>query len=128
MNQAPAAPSSHRVLVVEDQPDCRHSLRVLLEIWGYAVDEAATGQEGLRKTLAWKPQAAVVDIGLPGLDGYEVARRVKQAPDNHTLLIALTAYGQPEDRQRALQAGFAYHLTKPADPHELQRLLEGARP
>ena len=117
---------SRRILVVEDNPDCRNSLRVMLEIWGYQVQEAATGPQGVQKALDWKPQAGVVDIGLPGFDGYEVARRVKQVLGDQLLLIALTAYGGPEDRQQAFQAGFSYHLTKPADPQELHRLLEDA--
>jgi CheY-like chemotaxis protein len=66
-----------------------------------------------------------VDIGLPGFSGFEVARRVKQALGEGTLLIALTAYGTPEDRQKAFDAGFAYHLTKPANPRDLRRLLPG---
>jgi CheY-like chemotaxis protein len=121
MNKAP-----RRVLVVEDNPDSRRSLGVLLEMWGYAVAEAADGPTGVHKALDWRPEAAVVDIGLPGFDGYEVARRVKDALGEGTLLIALTAYGQPEDRRRALQAGFSHHLTKPADPQELHRLLRDA--
>jgi CheY-like chemotaxis protein len=118
--------ASRRVLVVEDNSDSRRSLRVLLELWGYAVAEAADGPAGLDTALDWRPQAAVVDIGLPGFDGYELARRVKDALGGGTLLIALTAYGRPEDRRRALQAGFSHHLTKPADPQELHRLLQDA--
>jgi CheY-like chemotaxis protein len=126
MNEQPAAPACHRVLVVEDNSDVRDSLRVLLEVWGYQVQEAADGQDGVQKALQWHPQVAVVDIGLPILDGYELARRVKRDPDSHTQLIALTAYGRPQDRHLALAAGFSHHLTKPADPNELHRLLEDA--
>jgi CheY-like chemotaxis protein len=113
-----------RVLLVEDNPQCRQSLRVLLELWGYQVEEAATGPEGVTKALDWEPEVAVVDIGLPLFDGYEVARRLRHALGEGTLLIALTAYGQPEDRHRVFQAGFSHHLTKPADPQELHRLLQ----
>jgi CheY-like chemotaxis protein len=116
--------ASRRVLVIEDNAECRHSLRVLLEMWGYAVEEAADGPAGVDKALQWRPQAAVVDIGLPGFDGYEVARRVRQALEGRTRLIALTAYGTPQDRRRALEAGFSHHLTKPADPQELHQLLQ----
>jgi CheY-like chemotaxis protein len=115
---------SPRVLLVEDNPDHRTSLRFLLEAWGFPVQEASDGQEGVRKALAWRPEAAVVDIGLPLCDGYEVARRVKHALGDDIVLIALTAYGAPEDRRRAFEAGFAHHLTKPADPEELHRLLD----
>jgi CheY-like chemotaxis protein len=111
-----------RVLLVEDNADHRLSLRLLLEAWGYQVEEAADGPQGVQKARDWRPDSAVVDIGLPGFDGYEVARRVR-AFDGHIRLIALTAYGGAEDRRRAFQAGFAHHLTKPADPHELQHLL-----
>jgi CheY-like chemotaxis protein len=118
--------ASRRVLVVEDNPDSRRSLRLVLEMWGYAVAEATDGPSGIEKALDWRPQAAVVDIGLPGFDGYEVARLVKHALGDRTLLIALTACGTPEDRHQALAAGFSHHLTKPADPRELHRLLDDA--
>jgi CheY-like chemotaxis protein len=126
MNQGTDAAAVNRVLVVEDNPDSRHSLRVLLEMWGYEVEEAEDGGEGVRKALDWRPRAAVVDIGLPVCDGYEVARQVKKVLSDDILLIALTAYGGAEDRRRAFRAGFAYHLTKPADPSELSRLLSSA--
>jgi CheY-like chemotaxis protein len=70
---------SHRVLVVEDQPDARESLRLLLEIWGHQVEVAPDGLRGVQVALAWKPEVAIVDIGLPLLDGYEVARRLRAA-------------------------------------------------
>ena len=118
-------PARRRVLVVEDNPDSRCALRVLLELHGFQVQEAGDGQEGLRKALDWHPDAAVVDIGLPVLDGYEVARQVKAA-GHATRLIALTAYGSPEDKERAFAAGFDAHLTKPAEPDELLRHLQPA--
>jgi CheY-like chemotaxis protein len=114
---------SRRVLVVEDNPDCRETLCRLLTLSGFQVEQAGDGPEGLRKALAWRPEAAVVDIGLPLLDGYEVARRLRAGLGGPLLLIALTGYGQPEDRRRALAAGFDHHLTKPADPAVLLRLL-----
>jgi CheY-like chemotaxis protein len=91
---------------------------------GFQVEEAGDGEEGLCKGLAWRPAAAVVDIGLPVLDGYELARRLRHALKTRILLIALTGYGQPEDRRRAFAAGFDHHLTKPADPDDLVRLLK----
>src|SRR3954469_19524091 len=83
-----AAP--RRVLVVEDNRDSRETLRVLLELWGYNVEEAEDGLEGVRKALAWRPEAAVVDIGMPALDGYGVAREVRANLGHHIYLLALT--------------------------------------
>jgi CheY-like chemotaxis protein len=120
----PVAP--RRVLVVEDNPDSRLSLLILLEMRGYDVEEAGDGLRGVRKALAWQPAVAVVDIGLPVFDGYAVARQLKAALGGSIRLIALTAYGRPEDRQRAFAAGFDVHLTKPADPDELCRHLRPA--
>ena len=119
------SPASGRVLVVEDNPDARLALHLLLELRGYDVEEAEDGPRGVRKALDWQPDVAVVDIGLPVFDGYEVARQVKAALGG-IRLIALTAYGRQEDRQRAFAAGFDVHLTKPADPDELCRHLHPA--
>jgi CheY-like chemotaxis protein len=112
-----------RVLLVEDNADARQLLRLLLELEGFTVEEAADGPEGLRKALAWRPDAVVLDIGLPGLDGYAVARRLRAAFGPRLRLIALTAYGQPGDRDRGYAAGFDHYLTKPADFEELDFLL-----
>jgi CheY-like chemotaxis protein len=119
------AACARRVLVVEDNEDSRATLRALLELWGHQVQEAADGVEGVRKALDWRPEAAVVDIGMPLLDGYGVARRVRAALGSRILLVALTAY---RDRQRALEAGFDEHLVKPAEPEHLARLLQQAPP
>src|SRR5438067_13523369 len=88
---------SRRVLVVEDNPDSRLSLHLLLEMRGYDVEEAEDGLRGVRKALDWQPDVAVVDIGLPVFDGYEVARQLKAALGGSIRLIALTAYGRTED-------------------------------
>lgn len=109
-----------RVLVVEDLLDARKSLRLLLEKWGYAVEEADDGFHGVAEALAWHPQVAIVDIGLPNLDGYEVARQIRKALNRTIFLIAMTAYDEPNE---AIDAGFDLHLCKPADPKELQRTL-----
>lgn len=114
---------SRRVVIVEDNNDSRESLRMLLEAWDYQVEVAADGLQGVKKILALRPAAAVVDIGLPGLDGYQVARQVRSVLENEILLIALTGYGQAEDRKRALTAGFDVHMKKPADLDQLFRLL-----
>jgi CheY-like chemotaxis protein len=123
--QPPATPP-RRVLIVEDNPDSREMLRAVLNVWGCQVEVAADGAQGVRKALDWQPEVAVVDIGLPLLDGYEVARRVRAALHGRIRLIALTGYGTPEDRAQALASGFDVHLTKPADPEELRRLVSMA--
>jgi signal transduction histidine kinase/ActR/RegA family two-component response regulator len=115
---------NRRVLVVEDQPDARESLVLALQLAGHDVFEAADGPSGIETATRVKPDVAIIDIGLPGCDGYEVARQVRRAPDGETtFLIALTGYGQPEDRRRAAEAGFDLHLTKPVAPDRLNALM-----
>ncbi len=111
------------VLVVEDNEDARATMQLLLEMWGYTVETAADGQEGLDKALARPPAVAIVDIGLPKLDGYEVARQIRARSVGPPRLIAVTGYGQPEDRRQALAAGFDHHLPKPVNAEELAMLL-----
>jgi PAS domain S-box-containing protein len=122
---APAAPVRRwRVLIVEDNADARESLQLLLELAGHEVETAEDGPGGLRKMATFGPDVALIDVGLPGIDGYEVARQLREMPQGKaTRLIALTGYGQAEDRRRALAAGFDVHITKPVDPDQLQRLL-----
>jgi signal transduction histidine kinase/CheY-like chemotaxis protein len=116
------------VLVVEDNLDGRESLRDLLEVWGHNVELAENGTQGVEKALAAQPDVALIDIGLPGFDGNEVARRIRAVfGTDHMSLIAMTGYGQPEDRRRALQAGFDTYLVKPVDPGHLARLLAEVR-
>ena len=116
------------ILVVEDNLDGRESLRDLLEIWGHHVEVAASGSEGLARALATRPQVALLDIGLPELDGNELARRIRAALGRDGMrLIAMTGYGQPEDRRRSLDAGFDDYLVKPVDPGQLARMLDGVR-
>jgi len=119
---APAARTTRAVLVVEDNPDSRDLLRALLEDLGHRVEIATDGHEALDR--AGDAEVLVVDIGLPGIDGYEVARRVRAARGRSVYLIALTGYGQPDDRRRALDAGFDLHFTKPVDPAALCRVLD----
>jgi CheY-like chemotaxis protein len=116
----------HRVLVVEDNTDGRETMTVLLRLLGHEVEAAKDGEEGVEKALAWRPDRAVVDIGLPVLNGFEVARRVKSSLGGRIRLIALTGYGSPGDRQQAYAAGFDAFMTKPADLDELSRLLTAA--
>jgi CheY-like chemotaxis protein len=126
--EPPARPTAgarvrRRVLVVEDNDDARQMLRHLLEHAGHEVHEAADGLIGLDRARSLRPDAAVIDIGLPGLDGLELARRIRAAGHADMLLIAVTGYGQPDDRQRSAEAGFDAHLTKPVDPSGLEALL-----
>ena len=116
-------PRPRRVLVIEDNADGRETMRLLLELWGHQVEVAPDGARGLRKALEWQPEVALVDIGLPLLDGYEVARGVRSALKKAVRLIALTSHGRPEDKERAYAAGFDVHLTKPAEAEELRRLV-----
>jgi CheY-like chemotaxis protein len=120
-------PDALRVFVVEDQNDNRECLVALLETLGCAVDSAADGRAGAARIVDSQPDVALVDIGLPLLDGYEVARRVRRALGKHILLAALTGYGQADDCDRALAAGFDVHLTKPVDARAVQALLDRAR-
>lgn len=119
-------PGSCRILLIEDNADGRQRLRDLLVLWGHQVEVAADGVQGLETIRTWRPDAALIDIGLPGLDGYQVAQQVRAVPGGHEVfLIALTGYGQPEDRRRALAAGFDAHLVKPPDLAQLSCLLTG---
>jgi signal transduction histidine kinase/CheY-like chemotaxis protein len=116
--------ASLHILVVEDNRDGRESLRDLLQIWGHEVDLAENGPDGVKSALDCLPDVALIDIGLPGLDGNEVAQRIRAGMEGDRMaLVAMTGYGQPEDRRRALQAGFDAYLVKPVDPNELARTL-----
>ncbi len=114
---------ARHILIVEDNRDGRESLALLLGMLGHRVDVAEDGPRGLDAALALRPEVALIDIGLPKLDGYEVASRVRAGLGEGVLLVALTGHGQPEDRQRAVAAGFDAHLVKPVELEELQRLL-----
>ena len=123
-----AASRARHILVIEDNPDFREGLRLLLESWGHRVEEASTGAEGLDIVRRRRPEIVLIDLGLPGIDGYAVARALRSAPGGEALLlIAITGYGRPSDRQRAQEAGFDAHLTKPVSPPELAALLVSKR-
>src|SRR5262249_43553609 len=103
-----------RIVIVEDNADVLVTLRQALELEGHEVHEASDGPLGLAAILRLRPDVALVDIGLPGFDGYQLARRVRASPTGKSVhLVALTGYGQPEDRQRAIEAGFDTHVVKP---------------
>ena len=115
-------PSVRRVLVVDDNRDGAESLAMLIEMSGHAIRTAHSGPEALDAAGEFVPEVVFLDIGLPGMDGYELARRLTrngQAP----LLIALTGYGQSEDKARAEAAGFDHHFVKPADPRAIQKVI-----
>jgi len=123
----PAAPGpdrSRRILIVEDNDDARESLRLLLESLGHRVLEAGDGQRGLALALHHQPEVVLIDLGLPELDGYEVARALRSSPICKTAaLIAVTGYGQADDRRRSKDAGFDAHLVKPVSQGVLASLL-----
>jgi len=115
-----------RVLVVDDNVDAAVMLAMLLEASGHQVQVEHDPLEALAATLANPPQVCLLDIGLPGIDGLELARRLRARPGTaHALLIAITGYGQDSDRQQILQAGFDHHLVKPIDIAQLYTLLDG---
>jgi PAS domain S-box-containing protein len=115
--------ASREILLIEDNEDAREALRLGLELDGHRVRVAASGPDGVAQARLRAPDVAIVDLGLPGLDGYEVARVLRREFGPALRLIALTGYGQPADRQRALAAGFDAHLTKPANIDELIGLV-----
>jgi two-component system CheB/CheR fusion protein len=116
-----------RVLLVEDNADSRDMLRMLLELQGHEVRVAADGAAGLESLLGQAPDVALVDIGLPGVDGYQVARAARERGlDGSTLLVALTGFGQVADQQRAIDAGFDLHVVKPFKPEDLDRIFAEA--
>ena len=123
MAETAPAPPGRSILLIEDNADARDALRVLLELDGHAVEAVEEGLTALDRARAVDPDVALVDIGLPGIDGYEVARRVRALDGRRPVLIALTGYGQPEDRRRASEAGFDGLLVKPVDPTALTTLL-----
>ena len=122
--QAEAATARLRVLVVEDNRDAADTLCLLLEMLGHDVQVAYNGPDGVRRATSWGPDVVLCDIGLPGIDGFEVARRLRRQPGTEqALLVAITGYGTEQDRRRGFEAGFDHYLVKPADPDELRRLL-----
>ena len=117
-----------RVLIVEDSPDALEMLRVLLELEGYDVWSAANGPDALRVAEAARPDVALIDIGLPGIDGIEVCRQLRAQPWGRAMfLVAQTGWGEDSDRQQSAEAGFDVHLTKPLDPAVLTAMLDSRR-
>jgi CheY-like chemotaxis protein len=118
---------SFRVLIAEDNADGRATFCTLLTLLGHHVDSAADGLQAVEKALASAPEVVFLDIGLPRLDGYQVAQQLHEALGPRVFLIACTAYGDPEYRERALAVGIDAYLVKPVDLAELDHWLEMAR-
>ena len=116
-----------RIVLVEDNVDIRETLTELLVLDGYWVEGAADGPQGLTRILSEVPSVALIDVGLPGFDGYELARRARSHLGDAPVLIAMTGYGQPDDRARAFEAGFDDHVVKPVSVEELSAAIERMR-
>ena len=117
-------PPPPRVLVVDDAADARDSLRLLFEMWGLEVRDAANGEAALAVARAFRPDIAVLDIRLPGMDGFELARRLRQLPGLESVaLVAITGHHVETDGADATSAGFQRLLVKPYDPRELESLV-----
>jgi DNA-binding response OmpR family regulator len=122
------SPDAYRILVVDDNEDAADSLSTLLGVMGYEVKVAYDGPEAIAAADTFKPEAALLDIGLPHLSGYDIARHVRSTRGGSVLLAAITGWGQEEDRLRAREAGFDNHFTKPADFGQLTALLDRELP
>lgn len=131
---APAEPatvrsSARRILVVDDNRDAADSLAMLLEGYGHEVRTSYDGQEGVRAARTFRPDLVFMDIGLPGLNGYDAARAIRSEPwSDRVTLVALTGWGQDEDRRKSRDAGFDHHLVKPIDLGDVQQVLTGVEP
>ncbi len=118
-------PESKRVLVVDDNHDSADMMTMLLEFVGHDVQTAHDGLEAVALVAEFQPHVVLLDIGLPVLNGYEAAERIRRAPGMQPVLIALTGWGQADDRRRAADAGFDHHLVKPVDHDVLMKLVAG---
>jgi CheY-like chemotaxis protein len=114
-----------RLLVVDDNRDAAEIMSMLLQMWGHEVAYAFDGPSALQTAEQWQPEAVFLDIGLPGMDGYEVAARLRELPHaKDAVLIAITGYGQDDDRLRSRRAGIDHHLVKPVAPDTLRSLID----
>jgi CheY-like chemotaxis protein len=119
------ATAKHRLLVVDDNRDAAESMSMLLQMWGHEVAFAYDGPSALETAAQWQPEAVFLDIGLPGMDGYELAARLRELPQGKAaVLIAITGYGQDDDRLRSERAGIDHHLVKPVAPDALRDLID----
>lgn len=114
----------HRILIIDDNTDASEALALLLTGEGHEVQTCSDGVQGIDAAATFRPDVVLLDIGLPGMDGYEVARRLRASDvARQALLIAVTGYGQPSDRRRSAEAGFSYHMVKPVEPAALIQIL-----
>jgi CheY-like chemotaxis protein len=126
MTQSKAPP--RRVLIVDDNEDAANSLAMILTLSGHETASVYTAADALERARAFRPDVVLLDIGLPGMDGYEVARKMRELPGLKDIrLVAVTGYGRSDDRLRARDAGFDDHLTKPVEFAVLDRVLGGVR-
>jgi PAS domain S-box-containing protein len=128
LQQAAGRPAGcRRVLVVDDNRDATETLELLLQLWGHEVQSALNGPEALARAVEFRPEIILLDIGLPGMSGYEVARQLRQLPGfQDVFIVAVTGYGQDSDRLHSQEAGFGHHLVKPVQPEVLQELIASA--
>lgn len=123
-SRADASPTSRRVLVVDDNADAAESLAALLRLFGHEVDVALDGEQALALAPEMKPDLVLLDLGMPRMDGHEVARRMRAAPWGGAMkIVALSGFGDNSDRARSLEAGCNDHLVKPVSPVDLELLL-----
>jgi CheY-like chemotaxis protein len=123
--RAPEPVSRRRILIVDDNQDSAESLALLLGLVGHETHVVHDGLEGLAAAERLQPDVVLLDIGLPNLNGYEVGRRIREQPwGREMVLVAVTGWGQQEDRERSREAGFTSHMVKPVDPAVLMKLLE----
>jgi CheY-like chemotaxis protein len=126
MSDSKAAP--RRVLIVDDNEDAANSLALILKLGGHETASVYTAVDALQRAAAFKPDVVLLDIGLPGMDGYEVAQKMRELPGLRDIrLVAVTGYGRSDDRIRARDAGFDEHLTKPVEYAVLERTLARVR-
>ena len=112
-----------RILIVDDNKDLANSLGRLLTILGHEVEVVCDGRRGIEIARSYRPEVVLLDIGLPLLDGYQVARTLREEGFHDTIIIAVSGYGQEEDRERSREAGMDHHLTKPVDVQTLSALI-----
>ena len=126
MTESPANRTSRKILVADDDQDSAESLALLFQLMGHDVRAAQSGLAAIDVAAEFRPDLIVLDIGMPGLDGYEVCRRIRQHDWAQTIVIAaLTGWSRDEDRDRSEQAGFNHFLVKPVDPKALEELIAG---
>jgi CheY-like chemotaxis protein len=127
MDPSLSAPTYRRVLVVDDNADSAETMAEMLKLWGHEVQTAHDGPGALEAARAQHPDAVLLDLGLPVMDGFETARRLRQEGLGGKLLVAVTGFGAAEDRRRTAEAGFDTHLTKPVSPEALREILLGGK-